>query len=229
VIWWKKLEGNIVLATRTKYGLVLVTVLVNFGTLCFLGMVHQRAPIDATQEITRILHRDHTTSTPGKLYSVHFLMGCHATPSYSHLHVRGIQVEAWHLDCSPTCRASDTLICESDAFLSAPQAFLANTYSQSKDCIMEQQETDECIIGKNKRPPDFLAMFANDATKLASSVADMGLKEENRFLHTISGIRIGKRIQIGSISCGCRSLSEMIDVCFEEIVLYSRHDGRQDH
>lgn len=33
---------------------------------------------------------------------VHFLMPCHSTPFYSHLHFRDVNASLWSLDCSPT-------------------------------------------------------------------------------------------------------------------------------
>mmetsp|Transcript_14473 Transcript_14473/g.20639 ORF Transcript_14473/g.20639 Transcript_14473/m.20639 type:complete len:390 (+) Transcript_14473:873-2042(+) len=83
-------------------------------------------------------------------FHVHYLMGCHSAPVYSHMHVPSVRIHAWTLDCSPKCRLLEhmngnhdndnasngdhntrhpTIVCESNKFLSYPTKFVSDCYS----------------------------------------------------------------------------------------------------
>ena len=112
--------------------MILLFVLPNLVALVYLGTFHQGAPIRINQRIRQLLSaREHSTATD-KRVTIHYLMGCHSTPLYSHLHVPSILVDAWTLDCSPDCRASPDMDCESDLFYQDPARFVDTVYSLSK-------------------------------------------------------------------------------------------------
>lgn len=144
---------------------VVATVLLNYPHLLFLSMIHQRAPISVNKAIVnqiRVMEKEpsnnneiesnymqergkglddgHPITTTSLPYRVHYLMGCHSTPLYSHLHIpldtppnqstKKISIDAWTLGCSPKCRADPNIQCESDNFLSNPSRFMQMAYAQ---------------------------------------------------------------------------------------------------
>ena len=72
---------------------VAVIVAVNAVMAAYLSFVHQKSPIS----VMRFL-RNEGISNSRDLKRVHFLMPCHSTPYYSHLHRN---VPMWFIDCSP--------------------------------------------------------------------------------------------------------------------------------
>jgi GPI mannosyltransferase 3 len=87
---------------------------INFGAVLYLGLFHQRAPIDVNQAILNHVAAlvSNKVIAPQQSIQIHYLMGCHSTPLMSHLHAPPIQFETWFLDCSPSCRANSAVDCE---------------------------------------------------------------------------------------------------------------------
>lgn len=71
----------------------------------------------------------HLRNSPD-VQSVHFLMPCHHTPAYSHLH-RNITLR--HLDCSPNLQGIKDYIDEADIFFADPVAFVKREYDAKKE------------------------------------------------------------------------------------------------
>lgn len=195
-------------------GLLITTfVVANLIAFLYLGLIHQRAPMDVNQAIIRrIQQRGHTE------VSVHYLMDCHSTPLYSHLHVKGVNVKAWHLDCSPSCRSSETQICESALFSRDPLAFVRDTYGE----VRPQLEQGDEHVCKNSIPvPNFVAMFASDAIKVEPRLVSMGLAETDRFFHSIVGGTVFG-VEIGGADAQTRRIASWLLFHVTEIVLYER-------
>ena len=160
---------------------VIATVLLNYPHLLFLSMIHQRAPISVNKAVVnqirmmetelfsnnetksidiQDLDDEHPIAGASSPYSVHYLMGCHSLPLYSHLHIpthtisnqpkNKISIDAWALDCSPKCRADPTIQCESDNFLSNPARFMQMTYSQ----LELSDSTDNHCTDENNKESD---------------------------------------------------------------------------
>jgi hypothetical protein len=112
-------------------------------------------------------------------------------------------MDAWTLDCSPKCRASSpSVICESDLFSQDPVRFVEEAYGSmdyddTSSCTQERNDKGTCHDDAERRPvPDFLAVFAGDAAFLSEHFARMGLKEVERFSHSINGLKVGS-LQFG--------------------------------
>jgi len=113
----KSFMGKKTLASLPKFILVAL-VLLNYPHLLYLGFIHQRGPIVVNQYLAAEINREARPGNPNnnsqksQPYTIHFLMGCHSAPLYSHLHIPNARLDAWHLDCSPswclTSEASDT-------------------------------------------------------------------------------------------------------------------------
>ena len=106
-------------------------------------------------------------------------------------------MDAWALDCSPKCRAEGN--CESNRFSQDPVRFVEEAYGVMMDddntrCALRKDKDSFCDNNDDgtKRPvPDFLAVFAGDAAFLRDHFARMGLKEVDRFVQCINGLKIG--------------------------------------
>ena len=153
--------------------------LLNYPHLLFLTSTHQAAAIGMNRKIVQHIQEkdalDHSNKKiPGtREYGIHYLMGCHSTPLYSHLHIRGTRVKAWALDCSPQCRADPNMLCEADRFQEDPFSFIKKTYTSRKSA------------------PDFIAIFDESLQekRVQQELLDMGMLEVARIPHEIDSLR----------------------------------------
>lgn len=222
--------------TRIRWSLVLFLVLPNVVAVLYLGVFHQRAPLDVNKHILQIATREQEfqTSKVPATYTVHYLMGCHSTPLYSHLHLPFVQFNAWTLDCSPDCRSHGT--CESEQFLEDPVLFVEKHYQVfqgeregasgdgAEECLATSVEARGCPAAF-KLVPDFLVIEARDAARLKLHLTSMGLEETNRFIHGINGARLGS-LQLGDdfSKAAYRHVSMFdsnIEVSLDEILLFA--------
>jgi len=160
-------------SSRGNIRVLLLLCLLNYPHLLYLLRVHQSAPIVINQRIVRAMRQD-----PRPSYSVHYLMPCHSSPLYSHLHLPGTRVDARTLDCSPDCRVDSS--CESDSFLSDPRSFLLESYAGGR------------------RVPDFLVVKSEDL--------GIGLRQVAKVPDAILGV--GLRIGSLEFRLGDASLDE---------------------
>jgi hypothetical protein len=204
----------------------------------YLGMFHQRAPIEINQRIRTLLLARGNNYTQ---YRIHYLMGCHSTPLYSHLHIPFIQMDAWTLDCSPKCRAQGN--CESNLFSQDPVRFVEESYGviMDDDDDDDDDDTSSCTLLRNDKDtccdddddndnekklfvPDFLAVFAGDAAFLRKHFGRMGLKEVERFSHCINGLKVGS-LQFGDdfTSDAFRHFRlGMLELSVDDMVLFAK-------
>ncbi|KAL3278421.1 hypothetical protein HHI36_013743 [Cryptolaemus montrouzieri] len=85
----------------------------------YLGMVHQRGTLDVMPHLREIAERDHVNT------SFLFLMPCHSTPMYSHLHVN---VSTRFLTCNPNLNNSENYVDEVTLFYNDPNSWLRHNY-----------------------------------------------------------------------------------------------------
>jgi hypothetical protein len=167
---------------KRKNILIILFFLFNYPHLFFLGMIHQRAPISVNQAIANHIHKlnelnyhsnnlelsqegeqhqDQQSQKNMNRYSIHYLMGCHSAPLYSHLHVptrssngstsirSATILNTWTLDCSPTCRKDSS--CESDEFYANPYHFIMKSYYNYDKTYNDyhSDHLDECQVNTN--------------------------------------------------------------------------------
>jgi hypothetical protein len=176
------------MAEKLSFGKILlgVAAFANLAVVLYLGLVHQRAPVEVNRHIVKLVKREPQT------YTIHYLMGCHSTPLMSHLHNPPIQFEPWTLDCNPSCRADPKTECESERFARDPGQFMEDTYFHCLDF-----EEGTCITDFRIFYPDFLVAGAGDMPAMLSRIDTMGMKEVGRFVNGINGIKFGKSLTIG--------------------------------
>jgi phosphatidylinositol glycan class B len=205
--------------TRTMLRAILIAtfVIANLIAFLYLGLIHQRGPMDVNHAIIRRIQQLGHTDV-----SVHYLMDCHSTPLYSHLHVReGVNVQAWHLDCSPSCRASKSLTCESALFSRDPLEFVIDAYGQVCPIDHESDGDQGHVCGSPRTVPNFLAIFSNDAIKVEPQLASMGLVATKRFFHSIVGATLFGS-DMGDTNMRTIRLASWLLLSGKEVVLYEQ-------
>jgi GPI mannosyltransferase 3 len=204
---------------------------INFGALLYLGLIHQRAPIDVNQAIVNQIAAavlDNAIS-PQQSIQIHYLMGCHSTPLMSHLHAPPTQFETWFLDCSPSCRANPAVDCESVAFMKSPRNFLEQAYFPCSP--LEEDET--CTTNKElvtaRAFPDFLVCNAENLSEMKKTLeTTMNMKEIGRFIQGINGVQLGNHMIFGADNISNNGFSRLdlfrgfVGVSLDEIVLFRR-------
>lgn len=115
----------------------------------YIGFSHQRGTLDVMDELRHIALKD-----PENV-SFLFLMPCHSTPLYSHIH---INVTTRFLTCNPNLGNIQGYIDEADQFYSNPNAWLRQNYPKDDllpshiicfEVLVPQISTD--ILSRYKR------------------------------------------------------------------------------
>mmetsp|Transcript_8124 Transcript_8124/g.15296 ORF Transcript_8124/g.15296 Transcript_8124/m.15296 type:complete len:651 (-) Transcript_8124:46-1998(-) len=191
--------------------LLVVTVLfvTNYPHLFVLCTVHQRAPIQVNKVLSNhIKNMVEFQDIDSKRFSIHYLMGCHSTPLYSHLHVTKklgnsfitVPIDIWYLDCSPECRSDPLILCESEEFSNNPRRFIEKYYTIPQINYSVCTDENECLNQdmdnpqkERKNVPDFLVIFEQDVNNPNSEhikdiLYSMGLEESEKMKHVVKGI-----------------------------------------
>ena len=199
----------------------------NLVAILYLGLIHQRAPIDANRAVLELaLAKSHQTGIAS--FRIHYLMGCHSAPLLSHLHAPPIKFNTWYLDCSPSCRADPDIDCESDAFAHNPESFVQQAYMP---CVGEDEQ--ETCKAANPDPlqeiPDFVLCNAGDLKRIRGVLEDtMGLTKIQQFINGINGLRVGELLTFGSENMLNDDFSKIaffdgfLEISWDGMVLYQK-------
>eukprot|EP00804_Cyclotella_cryptica_P017924 CCRYP_001290-RA/>CCRYP_001290-RA protein AED:0.03 eAED:0.03 QI:67/1/1/1/0/0/3/25/738 len=208
----------------------------NFPHLVYLGTIHQRGPIALNQ----FLADEISTKTPrDEPINIHFLMSCHSAPLYSHLHIPGIRIRAWHLDCSPDCRSRHDIVCESDAFLDDPLTFIIDAYGNDNNIgskVCNNKENDQCIDKqceehRSKEIPNFIVVMQDDAVKIEKILFHvLGMHHVASIRHTIKSLSWHRKKYTicenpSSETAFCHdavTVLSLFDIDFEHIEVYQQ-------
>jgi len=199
----------------------------NLVAILYLGLIHQRAPIEVNRAILKEVAA--AGNPPPGIIQVHYLMGCHSAPLLSHLHNPPTKFVPWYLDCSPECRKNAETVCESEAFSKDPNNFIMETYLGCE----EKREDQTCSVSENYTPqirsiPDYVVCDKNDLQQLNLTLASMGIQEIGRFVNGIKGIRLWRNLSFGdaplsdSESLNADTLIDSFSFNYEEFVLLRR-------
>jgi len=215
---------------RKMFFIISFLLALNFPHLYFLSSVHQRASIDINRQIAdRIGHAIKTSwADSDQVFYVHYLMSCHSTPLYSHLHVpvnmsdgtkRASSIMAWTLDCSPECRKDSTISCESDEFLNNPSRFMERSYfSANQEC--DKRDSSFCTV--TKETPHFLVISedSQDFENLRKRARALGMIESEKIRQQIKHIRIRHKERI----IHDFFVGNILEITFNHYYLYIRQD-----
>ncbi|XP_028811554.1 GPI alpha-1,2-mannosyltransferase 3 isoform X1 [Denticeps clupeoides] len=94
----------------------------NLITALYTGLVHQRGTLDVMGHLQPLC--DHVTPNSSQT-QVLFLMPCHSTPFFSHIHC---PLKMRFLECPPDLTGDMNYVDEADAFYTDPGRWLARTY-----------------------------------------------------------------------------------------------------
>ncbi len=99
-----------------KRTVAVISALLNIPLLLYLSLVHQRGALDVVSYLAENARSDS---------SVFFLMPCHSTPYWSHMHRSDIEMR--FLTCEPLLQADS--VDEADNFYSDPMAWLQKEFT----------------------------------------------------------------------------------------------------
>lgn len=144
--------------------IVALTLLINVPTLLYLSLIHQSGTTNVIEYLS--------TQAEDKA-NILFLMPCHSTPYYSHLH---FDVQARFLTCEPNLNHTINIREEQDLFYDDPLAWLNKEVHQR---------------------PDYVVTYDNLEPKLLSYFDSLDMSPIQRFFHSaIPDGRIGHEVVV---------------------------------
>lgn len=110
--------------SRTKSEIVIwftaiVILTANVIPAGYLGYVHQQGTIKVMDKLTDIAHNYKTQE--GRAPKIFFMMPCHSTPYYSHIHAN---ISMRFLTCEPNFNNEQNYLDEADKFYEAPMSWI---------------------------------------------------------------------------------------------------------
>lgn len=107
--------------------IALAVLILNIAPATYLSLVHQRGTLDVMPELSKISNEFKDES--GNRASIFYLMPCHSTPYYSHIHAN---VTMRFLRCEPNLRKAENYVDEADQFYIGIYIFIVIFYSEIK-------------------------------------------------------------------------------------------------
>lgn len=204
----------------------------NIPHLLYLGTVHQRGPIAVNQYLTDKITAMMQTQRQQTIH-VHYLMGCHSTPLYSHLHIPDVRIRVWVLDCSPDCRSQSDIVCQSDAFLANPEAFVTSVYAEGNTQVCDNQDNEQCFLEQDKMLgfkdiPDFIVVMQDEAARIDHGLNRLGMRNVGSVKHTIKSLSLhqsnippcSSTFRDKSICHDSFTILSLLDIQFQHIEIY---------
>ncbi|XP_042229036.1 GPI mannosyltransferase 3-like [Homarus americanus] len=115
---------------RCRSAFVFIFLIVpNLVAALYLGLVHQRGPLDTMTILQKDIERNNNSD-------ILFLMPCHSTPYFSHLH-KNISMK--FLTCEPNLQHKEDYMDEADVFEENPLSWLHLEYGQTSSSLSEKQ------------------------------------------------------------------------------------------
>lgn len=95
----------------------------NLVPALYTGLIHQRGTLDVMGHLQSLCN----SSSPSKLQQpeILFLMPCHSTPFYSHIHC---SLRMRFLECSPDLTGDEDYVDEAETFFAYPLLWLRNSF-----------------------------------------------------------------------------------------------------
>ncbi|XP_072038119.1 GPI mannosyltransferase 3-like [Amphiura filiformis] len=146
-------------------------VVTNLPVALYTGMLHQRGTLDVTMHL-QMSQLELDTKGP----SVLFLMPCHSTPYYSHVHQN---VTMRFLGCEPNLRNRSNYREEAETFYDAPGKWLQREY------------------GSKTKQPSYLVFFNTLQPKIGGYLKRNVYEKVASFFHThFPTERVGKHVYV---------------------------------
>ncbi|KAJ2413506.1 glycosylphosphatidylinositol anchor biosynthesis [Coemansia sp. IMI 209128] len=167
-----RIKGRRLWSTRSIVAYLLVT---NVPASLYLNLVHQRGVIDAMAYLR-------AEAQSGHVEDIGFLMPCHSTPYYSHLHR---PVPMWFLSCEPPLEKSAlaTHYWEANDFELDPVGFMHRIFDDGKD-----KASDVANLrygpGETRRKPSHLVLYECMAKRIHQELVALGYGECASFFNS---------------------------------------------
>ncbi|XP_033921768.1 GPI mannosyltransferase 3 isoform X2 [Melopsittacus undulatus] len=143
----------------------------NLVPALYTGLIHQRGPLDVMSHIQQLCNNSYQSQA-----FVFFMMPCHSTPFYSHVHC---PLKMRFLQCPPDLTGNESYIDEADVFYSDPLGWLNKEFYN--DTLL----------------PSHLIFFSVLEQEISSFLALRGYEKTATVFHThIPQGRIGSHIYI---------------------------------
>ncbi|XP_051580288.1 GPI mannosyltransferase 3-like [Myxocyprinus asiaticus] len=97
--------------------------LLNIIPALYTGLIHQRGALDVMNHLQQLCNISESQNAPEP--DVLFLMPCHSTPMYSHLHC---PLKLRFLECQPDLTGNEQYVDEADKFFSDPLHWLRTSF-----------------------------------------------------------------------------------------------------
>ncbi|KAJ2028745.1 glycosylphosphatidylinositol anchor biosynthesis [Coemansia sp. S610] len=167
-----RIKGRRLWSTRSIVAYLLVT---NVPASLYLNLVHQRGVIDAMAYLR-------AEAQSGHVEDIGFLMPCHSTPYYSHLHQ---PVPMWFLSCEPPLEKSAlaTHYWEANDFELDPVGFMHRIFDDGKG-----KASDVVNLrygpGETRRKPSHLVLYECMAKRIHQELVALGYGECASFFNS---------------------------------------------
>ncbi|KAJ2583549.1 glycosylphosphatidylinositol anchor biosynthesis [Coemansia sp. RSA 1836] len=166
----------------TVRNIVAYLLVTNAPAMLYLNLVHQRGVIDVIAYLR-------TEAQSRRVEDIGFLMPCHSTPYYSHLHQ---STPMWFLSCEPPLEKSAlaTHYWEANDFEVDPVGFMHRIFSSDqKSAASSHSDTLDTVNrryepGQPRRRPSHLVLYECMAERIHSELAALGYGECARFFNT---------------------------------------------
>ncbi|XP_002736845.2 GPI alpha-1,2-mannosyltransferase 3-like [Saccoglossus kowalevskii] len=153
--------------------LILGLLITNLPVALYFGMLHQRGTMDVMPYLQNMCSN---AKNKNELPSIVFLMPCHHTPYYSHLH---FNAALRFLDCSPNLKNKTNYVEEADRFYKNPNKWLKTRYS------------------KPGTQPSLLVFYTVLKPRIKEYLIEHNYKEGAKFFHThFPEGRVGKKVVV---------------------------------
>lgn len=141
----------------------------NVPAALYLNLVHQRGVVDVMTYLR--------SEPEQKCTGVGFLMPCHSTPYYSHLHR---QIPMWFLSCEPPLEKSALAshYWEADDFEQHPVEFLQKIFPSQSTATTSKLDPDQKI------KPSHLVLYDCMVKQIRQQLIELGYVECARFFNT---------------------------------------------
>lgn len=130
----------------------------------YLSLVHQKGTLDVMPHLAKIAREFKTENKQSP--SIMFLMPCHSTPYYSHIHAN---TSMRFLTCNPNFKEVDNYIDEADQFYQDPALWLRKNYPVfPRSSLPTHVVTFDILVPKIQ---DFLSIYKQTITLFHSDMS----------------------------------------------------------
>lgn len=169
--------GSFILGYKTAFSIALVTLFVELLITGYMGIYHQRGVLDAVEFVS-----ESASDNANVLY----LMPCHSTPYYSHIH-RNVSMR--FLTCEPNFDLRENYLDEADVFYHDPNKWLHDNY------VVKGHLNDS--NGEAVSLPTHIVMYDSMSILISELLESQGYELCFSTFHThFSSGRVGKFVHV---------------------------------